>query len=126
MPLSDYEQQLLDQMERALTSEDPHFASRFRKPARPVVGPAKKSHLLSGLIAVLGGSAALVVGVSANLAFIGIIGFIAIVTGITVISTGIRTSAAPAAKKSASAKQTKAGFMQGLEDRWDRRSGDKF
>lgn len=122
MPLSDHEQQVLDQMERALASEDPKFTSVFTgsrtNPRRTAGAPTTKRSLVAAGVAIVAGIAGLFAGVMAQLPFIGIIGFVVIVGAISVIVTSPR--GAQAAPKTKSTK-SRASFMQGLEDRWDRR-----
>ena len=71
MPLSEHEQRLLDQIERALYAEDPKFASTVRgaKLRRP-----SKRRRVQGIVLFVVGVAALVAGVSflSKLAIVGI------------------------------------------------------
>lgn len=124
MALSDREQQMLDQMERALASEDPKFASVFRGiPAMPHMA-MPSAHMGFAALGVLAGLAALVAGVALSQPAIGILGFLVIVGALSAVLTAI--SSGPA-KRPASPRATKArrSFMQGLEDRWDRRTDDQ-
>jgi len=86
MALSDREQQLLEQMERALASEDPLLAA-----------------------------------VSLSIPALGVVGFLAIVSGFYFANLGAKSSPAAGKPGTASKTSTSGGFMQGLEDRWDRR-----
>jgi len=98
MALSDREQQLLEQMERALASEDPRFAS------------------------ALGGSMTNRIATkSIGIAVLGVVGFLAIVSGFYFANLGAKSSPAATKPGAASKTSTSGGFMQGLEDRWDRR-----
>lgn len=120
MPLSEHEQQLLDQMERAILTEDPRFASTFRDTLKSV---GKKSDTAShpALIAVgvFVGVAALLAGVIITQPLLGVFGFVAIVLSVSALfSTGIGRKQ----KSAAPAKKSGKSFMQGLEERWDNRS----
>ena len=53
MPLSEHEQRLLEQMERALYAEDPKFASSLR---RSGVRQGSRKRLILGVLVVLGAS----------------------------------------------------------------------
>lgn len=129
MPLSDHEQQVLDQMERALASEDPRFTSVFTSGRNQVraskSGPVAKRTVLLSVAVILIGVAGLFAGVMTQLPPLGIIGFVLIVGAISVLVTSARTRTPQSAGKAKSGSKTgksRASFMQGLEDRWDRRS----
>jgi hypothetical protein len=128
MPLSEYEQRVLEQMERALESDDPRLAttlqrSRHRSPLRFV---------LAGLGVVLG-LLLLVIGVSANLTWLGVVGFVLMFAGVAAVFAAPRSkgpqgavrpdgSVAPHNPASRPAKvKSSGGFMSRLEERWDRR-----
>lgn len=118
MPLSDHEQQLLEQMERALATEDPKFASALRG---SMAGRATPKAVGIAILAVVVGVGLMIAAVSMAIPLLGVAGFIAIVTGLSFAfsNSGKNSSEAPQAnnKKAKSAPN----FMQGLEDRWDRR-----
>jgi hypothetical protein len=136
MPLSEYEQRVLEQMERALESDDPRLAttlqrSRRRSPLRFV---------LAGLGVVLG-LLLLVVGVSANQTWLGVVGFVLMFAGVATVFAAPRAkgpqgavradgSVAPHTPSSRTARPAKAksggGFMARLEERWDRRRDQGF
>lgn len=118
MALSDREQQLLEQMERALASEDPRFAS--------ALGGSMTNRIATKSIgiAVLGvviGIGSLLAAVSLSIPALGVVGFLAIVSGFYFANLGAKSSPAVAKPGAASKTSTSGGFMQGLEDRWDRR-----
>lgn len=139
MPLSDHEQRVLEQMERALAAEDPKFASSFR-------GAAARRHtrrrlllaftgMLIGLAILL--CAVVVEAVATRLPLqivVGLAGFAIMLGSAYMTVTGLRpgliaeTSAAPAElNKPAPRKSTAAGtgdstsFMGRFEQRWHRR-----
>ena len=121
MALSDHEQKLLEQMEKALASEDPRLVSTLRNPGIAVRTP---KHILFAVVGIVAGIAGLLAGVITKVTPLGIVGFVAIVAGLTAIVSG----ASATALKNVSAKQSgprkKSSFMQGLEERWDRRNNE--
>ncbi len=109
MALSDREQQLLEQMERALASEDPRFAS--------ALGGSMTNRIATKSI----GIGSLLAAVSLSIPALGVVGFLAIVSGFYFANLGAKSSPAATKPGAASKTSTSGGFMQGLEDRWDRR-----
>jgi hypothetical protein len=105
VPLSENEQRLLEQMERALYAEDPKFASAMRGANRR---PGAGRRLLLGGVSIVLGLVVLVFGVSQKQVLLGVLGFVLMLAG------GVR----PAAK---GRKRNHGSFMQRLEERWDRR-----
>lgn len=118
MALSDHEQQLLEQMERALASEDPKFASALRG---SMTNRAATKSIGVAVLGVVVGLGILLVAVTMAIPALGILGFVSIVAGFYFAQKGTKASL-NSEKPSPSPKQsTTGGFMQGLEDRWDRR-----
>jgi hypothetical protein len=125
MPLSEHEQRLLEEMERSLYQNDADFVA--------TVGgrrgkPAYRSIVLGILVAVVG-VGVLIAGVSFQIPIVGILGFVVMFVGVLLaLAPGKRVAgsadtAAPGAS-STSAKPTRAGqagFMDKLNDRWDKR-----
>ena len=128
MPLSEHEQRLLEQMERALYAEDPKFASSLRS-AGPRPGVRRAAVL--GVLAAIAGVAALVGGAATGIIAIGVVGFVLMLGGTFLV---IRALRAPAATASATAAppaaaprkaEPKPGFMDKLDERFrKRREGD--
>ena len=118
MSLSDHEQHVLDQMERALANEDPKLVSMLR--GVPMVRKAQQS-LGAAVVGVLVGIGGLIAGVATAQPAIGILGFLIIVGGLASALATLEPSkkSAPA---SPTAKKTRTSFMEGLEERWDRRT----
>ena len=71
MPLSEHEQKLLEQMERALYAEDPSFATQMKGHGRP---SAPKTRLVGGIIVAVLGLAVVVLGVNAASIPLGVVG----------------------------------------------------
>jgi hypothetical protein len=125
VPLSDNEQRLLEQMERALYAEDPKFASTMRGAARR---GGSFSRLVIGIAGVLLGLVGLVLGVASGEVIIGVLGFLGMLAGTAYAFSARRRSgpagvvtAAGTVRRPAPARRPKAGFMQRMEQRWDRR-----
>lgn len=125
MPLSEHEQRLLDQMEKALYAEDPKFATSLR--STPAVRAARGRAAL-GFLAVLAGVALLIGGVSADIIALGAAGFVVMLAGAVVAYSAFTRRAAEAetdAPTEAGKPAAKGpGFMDRMEDRWRRRAGD--
>ena len=120
MPLSEHEQRMLEQMERALYEEDPRFAAAIRDTPVPA-SRARRGAGLGVLVAALG-VVAMVGGLVINLPIISILGFIAVVAGTYIAVLGVATEGR-AAKGPRPPKS--AGFLKSAEDRFrNRRDGN--
>ena len=123
MPLSEQEQRLLEEMERNLYRNDADFVHavggvRGRRPNYRAI-------VLGVLLAVVG-IGALIAGVALQLLIVGVIGFALMFGGVLLaITPGKRGAAAPAPAEptsgSSKGKRSGGGFMDRLNDRWDRR-----
>jgi uncharacterized membrane protein YphA (DoxX/SURF4 family) len=124
MPLSEHEQRLLEQMEKALYAEDPKFATSLR--SAPGARAAKGRAAL-GVLGVLGGIALLIGGVATTIIALGVIGFLTMLVGaVAIYSAFTRRSSSEGTEEEAAAPERPAGpgFMNRMEDRWRRRSED--
>ncbi len=123
MPLSEHEQRMLEQMERALSAEDPKFASALR-------GSDSRIHyrrrvLFAGL-GVFAGMAALIVAVINNLVIVGVLGFLLMLGAVLLAVLSWRSVQAghvpgPPRSTGPARKRTRRGLLNRLEERWDRR-----
>ena len=126
MPLSEHEQRLLEQMERALYAEDPKFALSLRS-AGPRPGSRRKAVI--GVLAALLGFALLITGAATSIVAVGVLGFVAMLVGTFLVITTMHqpeteTPAAGSGKAKA-AKAPRTGFMDRVEERFrQRREGD--
>jgi Flp pilus assembly protein TadB len=126
MPLSEHEQRLLDEMERSLYQNDADFVAKVGG-AR--VRPSYRAVVLGILLAVVG-VGILLTGVLVQVIVVGILGFAVMLVGVLVAITPGRARRAVAAagdeKETPSAKPAQQpGFMDKLNERWDkRRDGD--
>lgn len=131
MPLSEYEQRVLEQMERALTSDDPRLANTLQSSGRRSV----LRYVLAGA-AVVVGLLLLVVGVASPYTWVGVIGFVLMFAGVVFAVAAPRRKSGPAGVVDADGKVNApqggkgrnkqgsggwSGFLTRLEERWDRR-----
>lgn len=129
MPLSEYEQRVLEQMERQLTSDDPRLANTLTsRGRRPVL-----RYVLGGLGAVVG-LLLLVVGAAASQVWLGVLGFVVMFASVAIAfarprrsgPVGVVRADGTASRPAAAPRKGKKGFMNRVEDRWDRRrDGDR-
>jgi hypothetical protein len=114
MPLSENEQRLLEQMEKALIAEDPKFASALR--GRPSLAGSRFAAI--SLVLMLTGVALIVAAVVIPLMPIGLIGFVALLVGVLLLTAPKPANAA--GKKSANqGKTNQVDFMKRFEQRWE-------
>jgi len=121
MPLSEQEQRLLEEMERSLYHNDAEFVAsvggtRLRPNYRSIV---------LGVLAGVVGIATLVAGVAFQQLWLGIVGFIIMFGGVLLAITPGRTARAtrpsPGQSRRPAQARSQQGFMDKLNDRWDRR-----
>lgn len=123
MPLSEYEQRVLAEMEQHLREADPELATSMQvdSPGFQIDVRRLSIGILLGLI----GIAVLVAGVATNLAWIGVIGFGVMLAGVLVAmnigsSGGSRKDKALPPDPKPTPKPA-SSFMQRQQERWERR-----
>lgn len=120
MPLSEHEQRQLEQIERALYSEDPKFAHAVRATDPQV---HYKRRLVKAALGFVLGVCLLMAGVITKLIPISVVGFLIMlgccVWGLT--SWKKASGSEPAGQAGSGQRQRKAGFMERMEERWRRR-----
>jgi hypothetical protein len=132
VPLSEHEQRLLEQMERALYDEDPKFASSLRgkDPRRNF----RRRAVLAGL-GFVAGIVALMTGLVAQQPVVSILGFVAMLLSAlfavssyramtTAAQLGVVEGAVVRKPRAATPRKPAAGgpgFMARMEERWQRR-----
>jgi hypothetical protein len=125
MPLSEHEQRLLEQMEKALYAEDPKFATSLR--SAPGARAARGRAAL-GVLGILAGLGLLIAGVATTIIALGVLGFVLMLIGSVIVYSafGARPAdeAAAPANPPAAGPAKSPGFMDRMEDRWRRRSED--
>jgi hypothetical protein len=119
MPLSEHEQRLLDQIERALIAEDPKFASTVRA-GRP--RPTRRRRI-QGIVLFVLGLVLLVVGVAlAHNTFgwlaLSVLGFLAMLSGAVLAITSL---GAGDSQPNKSSESERGGFGGKMEERFRRR-----
>lgn len=121
MPLSEYEQRVLAQMEQQLSSDDPKLAQTFAGPSRG----RRTGRVVLGAVVVVAGLGALIGGVALQMSWLGVVGFAVMFAGAMVaLSRGAATestSQAPSGPGTGSPAKAQSSFMTRMEDRWDRR-----
>ena len=127
MALSEHEQRLLEQMEKALYAEDPKFATSLRSPA---LGRASRGRAALGVFGVILGMGVLIAGVAVPLPALGVLGFAVMLVSAVIAYAAFR---APAASAEGEAEQprpaprqarSRSAFMDRMEDRWRKRQGE--
>ena len=130
MPLSEYEQRVLEQMERQLTSDDPRLANTLTQRGHRPFG----RYVIAGVGASVG-LLLLVLGAANSLPWLGVIGFVVMFAAVAFAfaaphrSSGHRSGPrgvvqADGQVKPASPARQKSSFMSRLEERWERRRGE--
>ena len=144
MPLSEYEQRVLEQMERELTSDDPRLATTLTS----TTSRSGVRYVVAGVGLVVG-LLALVLGAAQSVPWVGVIGFVIMFAAVTyaltppkkrtvgplgtVTASGtVKPSKAGSSNGSAGSTsgpapqrpKSRGSFMRRLEERWDRRRGE--
>ena len=127
MPLSEHEQQLLEQMERALYAEDPKFATSLRSSS---MARASRGRAALGVLIVFGGIGLLVTSMALQATPLGMLGFAVMLVGSVLVYTAFRRPRATAetaegAQPARKAAPAKTSFMDRVEGRWRKRQGDE-
>ncbi|GAB2460050.1 hypothetical protein HD599_001261 [Conyzicola lurida] len=123
MPLSEQEQRLLEEMERGLYQNDADFVAtvgqRRGKPNYTIV-------VVGVLLGILG-IATLLVGVVIQQPLVGILGFVIMFGGVLLAIAPPRRAEAPIdpTRSNKPGKAKSGGFMDGLNDRWDKRQDER-
>jgi Protein of unknown function (DUF3040) len=126
MPLSENEQRMLEQIERALVEDDPKFASAVRStnPRTYLVRRIRRNAVLFAL-----GLAMLVVGVVLSqlptlTVILGILGFAIMLAAALRGAADLRRISgrnADARRRGTARRRPRASFMERVEERWRRR-----
>ncbi|WHM39110.1 DUF3040 domain-containing protein [Streptomyces sp. BPTC-684] len=126
MPLSEHEQRMLEQMERALYAEDPKFATALEGSGLRTYTRRRVYQAVAGFLV---GIALLMIGIGQGI-WISVVGFL-IMLGCAVLAvTGWRKAprrgeqpagGSAAARPAARARAPKRSMMDRIEQRWQRR-----
>ena len=137
MPLSEHEQRLLEQMERALYAEDPKFASSLR--GRDPRSSFRRRAVLSGA-GFLVGVVLLMTGLVAKVIPVSVLGFLLMLASAVFAVTSYRAMTAAAQlgvvdpsgnrrqPQTAGGRRARShgggSFMSRMEERWNRRKDE--
>ena len=120
--LSDREQKLLEQMEKALYAEDPKFASSLRRSGL-TIAPGERRHVNLGLLALVAGLGLVFGSVVSKTVIVGIPGFLLVLTGFVFIARGLQEPVAAATPTPTKVRNRSKNskLMSRLEERWQQR-----
>jgi hypothetical protein len=120
--LSDREQKLLEQMEKALYAEDPKFASSLRRSGL-TIAPGERRHVILGLLSLVAGLALVFGSVVSKMVIVGIPGFLLVLTGFVFIARGLQEPVAAATPTPTKVRNRSKNskLMSRLEERWQQR-----
>ena len=123
MALSDREQKLLEQMEKALYAEDPKFASSLRRSGF-TIAPGERRNVIFGLLALVSGLVLVFGSVVSKTVIVGIPGFLLVLTGFVFIARGLQEPVGAATPTPTKVRNSK--LMSRLEERWQQRRDGGF
>ncbi|MDX3843938.1 DUF3040 domain-containing protein [Streptomyces europaeiscabiei] len=129
MPLSEHEQRMLEQMERALYAEDPKFASALEGSGLRTYTRRRVYQAVAGFLV---GIALLMAGMVAQQIWVSVVGFLVMLGCAVLAVTGWRKAPKPGeqptgAAGSAGGRQTRQrrSMMDRIEQRWQRRRDEQ-
>ena len=128
MPLSDHEQRMLEQMERALYAEDPKFATALE-------GNELRTHprrrIYQAVAGFVLGIALLMGGMVAPFIWLSVVGFLIMLGCAVVVVTGWRRTPPQGAGQQgrrggrARGQRQRRSMMTRIEERWQRRREER-
>ncbi|MGX1850838.1 DUF3040 domain-containing protein [Streptomyces sp. NPDC055299] len=133
MPLSEHEQRMLEQMERALYAEDPKFATALEGSGLRTYTRRRVYQAVAGFLV---GIALLMAGMVAQQIWISVVGFLVMLGCAVLAVTGWRKAprqgqqqahagSAGAAAAPARRPRQRRSMMNRIEDRWQRRRDEQ-
>ncbi|MEF9882433.1 DUF3040 domain-containing protein [Streptomyces sp. P9-A4] len=130
MPLSEHEQRMLEQMERALYAEDPKFATALEGSGLRTYTRRRVYQAVAGFLV---GIALLMAGMVAQQIWISVVGFLVMLGCAVLAVTGWRKSPKPGEQQAsgggmaAGGRQTRQrrSMMNRMEERWQRRRDEQ-
>ncbi|WP_448317656.1 DUF3040 domain-containing protein [Streptomyces sp. CO7] len=129
MPLSEHEQRMLEQMERALYAEDPKFATALEGSGLRTYTRRRVYQAVAGFLV---GIALLMTGMVAQQIWIGVVGFLVMLGCAVLAVTGWRKGPKPGEQPvdapgtpGAATTARKRSVMDRIEQRWQRRRDDQ-
>ncbi|MFJ9975678.1 DUF3040 domain-containing protein [Streptomyces cyaneofuscatus] len=132
MPLSEHEQRMLEQMERALYAEDPKFATALEGSGLRTYTRKRVYQAVAGFLV---GIALLMAGMVAQQIWISVVGFLVMLGCAVLAVTGWRKAPKPGEQQSAAGDGGDGGsrrrprqrrsVMNRIEQRWQRRRDEQ-
>ncbi|QNE77911.1 DUF3040 domain-containing protein [Streptomyces finlayi] len=130
MPLSEHEQRMLEQMERALYAEDPKFATALEGSGLRTYTRRRVYQAVAGFLV---GIALLMAGMVAQQIWISVVGFLVMLGCAVLAVTGWRKAPKPGEQQPAGSGATGEGrqpkqrrsVMNRIEQRWQRRRDEQ-
>ncbi|MBV2355616.1 DUF3040 domain-containing protein [Streptomyces sp. J2-1] len=126
MPLSEHEQRMLEQMERALYAEDPKFASALEGSGLRTYTRRRVYQAVAGFLV---GIALLMAGMVAQQIWISVVGFLVMLGCAVLAITGWRRAPKPGEQPAAGPARRqprqKRSMMDRIEQRWQRRRDEQ-
>ncbi|MEU9096096.1 DUF3040 domain-containing protein [Streptomyces sp. NPDC048361] len=126
MPLSEHEQRMLEQMERALYAEDPKFATALEGSGLRTYTRRRVYQAVAGFLV---GIALLMAGMVAQQIWISVVGFLVMLGCAVLAVTGWRKAPRPGEQArgvgSAVARPARRSVMDRIEQRWQRRRDER-
>ncbi|MFG3045729.1 DUF3040 domain-containing protein [Streptomyces sp. NPDC048202] len=126
MPLSEHEQRMLEQMERALYAEDPKFASALEGNGLRTYTRRRVYQAAAGFLV---GIALLIAGMAVLQIWISVVGFLVMLGCAVLAVTGWRKAPKPGEHPKGHTRRRpvrrKRTVMERIEDRWQRRRDEQ-
>ncbi|MGW2620378.1 DUF3040 domain-containing protein [Streptomyces sp. NPDC001500] len=129
MPLSEHEQRMLEQMERALYAEDPKFASALEGSGLRTYTRRRVYQAIAGFLV---GIALLMAGMVAKQVWLSVVGFLVMLGCAVLAVTGWRKAPKPGEQPAAAGAaptrgqvRQKRSMMDRIEQRWQRRRDEQ-
>ena len=131
MPLSEHEQRLLEEMERNLYHNDADFVATVGNHR----GKPNYTLIVIGILGAVLGIGVVVFGVILRQPIIGVLGFVVMFVGALVALSPPRGSNVPqepsaderagASRRSGATGTNQSGFMDRINERWEKRQEDR-
>lgn len=128
MPLSEHEQRMLEQMERALYAEDPKFATALEGSG---LRTYTRRRVYQAVVGFLVGIALLMAGMVAQQIWISVVGFLVMLGCAVLAVTGWRKAPKPGERVRGGvgggrqAARQRRSMMNRIEERWQRRRDEQ-
>ncbi|MCZ0989667.1 DUF3040 domain-containing protein [Streptomyces diastatochromogenes] len=125
MPLSEHEQRMLEQMERALYAEDPKFASALEGSGLRTYTRRRVYQAVAGFLV---GIALLMAGMVAQQIWVSVVGFLVMLGCAVLAVTGWRKAPKPGEQPASAPRRQvrqKRSMMDRIEQRWQRRRDEQ-